>query len=212
MPASNHLLSARPALSPQPQILDAPAGNIKNHPVHLEPAIPNRLLNRKIRQQHLDPGIHIQLGDAHRPCRVVLDGVELLAVGGAHGLEGRQPGVEDAADARVAEGGDGAAAGGVAAEDDVLDFEVGDGEFDDGRGVDVGGGDDVGDVAVDEDVAGLEAEYGGFGAAGVGAAEPDWKPLALDRDEEGEGREDLRIWGDWPLASLGKKLGFWWAL
>lgn len=45
----------------------------------------------------------------------------------------------------------------MAAEDDVFDLEVGDGEFEGGGGVDVGGGDDVGEVAVDEDVAWLQA-------------------------------------------------------
>jgi len=55
----------------------------------------------------------------------------------------------------------------------VLYFEVRDGVFDDGAGVDVGGVDDVGDVAVHEDVAGLETEDGGFGDTGVGAAEPE---------------------------------------
>jgi hypothetical protein len=61
----------------------------------------------------------------------------------------------------------------MSAEHDVRDFEMLDGIFDDGRDGDVGGRDDVGDVAVDEDVAGLEAEDGGFGDAGVGAADPD---------------------------------------
>jgi hypothetical protein len=61
----------------------------------------------------------------------------------------------------------------VAAEDDVWYFDVLDGVFDDGGDWDVGWGDDVGDVAVDEDVTGLETEEGGFGDAGVGAADPD---------------------------------------
>jgi len=61
----------------------------------------------------------------------------------------------------------------MAAEDDVLNFEVHNGVFNDGGGVDVGGGDDIGDVAVDENVAGLEAEEGGFGDARVGTAEPE---------------------------------------
>ncbi len=43
------------------------------------------------------------------------------------------------------------------AENDVLDFKVCDGVFDDGGGVDVVGGDDVSDVTVDEYFAGLQA-------------------------------------------------------
>jgi hypothetical protein len=61
----------------------------------------------------------------------------------------------------------------VAAEDDVLNFQVGDGVFDYGSGVDIIRGDDVRDVAVDEYFAGLQTQEGGFGDAGVGAAEPD---------------------------------------
>jgi len=50
---------------------------------------------------------------------------------------------------------------------------VKDGEFDDGEEADVGRVDDVGDVAVGEDITRFQAEEGGFGGAGVGAAEPE---------------------------------------
>lgn len=59
------------------------------------------------------------------------------------------------------------------AHDDVLHFQIADRVLDHGLAVQVGRGEDVGDVAVDEDVAGLEAEHGGFGDAGVGAADPE---------------------------------------
>ena len=61
----------------------------------------------------------------------------------------------------------------MSAHDDVHDFEMRDGIGDDALAVDVGRGQDVGDVAVDEDVAGFEAEDGGFRDAGVGAADPE---------------------------------------
>ncbi len=50
-----------------------------------------------------------------------------------------------------------ASAGGVAADNDVLDLEVLDGVEDNALGVDIGRGDDVGDVSVYEDIAGLQA-------------------------------------------------------
>ena len=52
------------------------------------------------------------------------------------------------------------------ADDDVLDFEVRNCEGDHGLGGEVCGREDVGDVSVHEDVAGLEAEDGGFGNSG----------------------------------------------
>jgi hypothetical protein len=71
----------------------------------------------------------------------------------------------------------------------MLDLEVDDGVLDDGEGGQVGGGEDVGDVAVDEDVAGFETEDGGFGDAGVGAADPeDFGGLAF-----GEGGEEVGV-------------------
>ena len=74
------------------------------------------------------------------------------------------------------------------ADDDVRHLEVVDGVGDDGLAAEVGGREDVGDVAVDEDVAGPEAEEGGLGDAGVGAAEPeDLRVLAA-----GEGGEEVR--------------------
>ena len=71
----------------------------------------------------------------------------------------------------------------------MLHLDVLDGVGDHALAADVGGGQDVGDVAVDEDVAGVEAEEGGFGDAGVGAAEPeDLGLLAL-----GEGGEEVGL-------------------
>lgn len=75
------------------------------------------------------------------------------------------------------------------ADDDVRDLEVGEGVGDDGLGAEVRGRQDVGDVAVDEDVAGPEAEDGGFGDAGVGAAEPEDRGLLA----RGEGGEEVRV-------------------
>jgi len=87
----------------------------------------------------------------------------------AHGLE---PDVEDV-ELVVGEGGLDASAGGVAAEDDVLDLEVLDAELDGRQQGDVGGVDDVGDVAQHEDLTGLLAQHGGLGDARVAASYPE---------------------------------------
>lgn len=63
-------------------------------------------------------------------------------------------------------------AGGVAAQDDVLDLEMGHRVLDHARRVEIAVVDDVGDVAVHEHIAWLEPQDGGFRAARVGAADP----------------------------------------
>ena len=94
----------------------------------------------------------------------------------SHGL---QPQIEDI-ELLVAEGSGNAAAAGVAAQDDMLDLQMLDGELDDAEQAQIGGVDDIGNVAVGEDVAGLEAEHGGLGDARVGAADPqDGRRLAF---------------------------------
>lgn len=75
----------------------------------------------------------------------------------------------------------------MSAHDHMFHLQKRNGVGDDGLRVQVRGGQDVGDVAVHEDVARLEAEDGGFGDAGVGAADPeDLGGLAL-----GEGGEEV---------------------
>lgn len=61
----------------------------------------------------------------------------------------------------------------MAAQHNVLDFQVDDSVLDNGGGVDVGRGDEVADVTVDEDIAGLETEKGSFWNPGIGATEPE---------------------------------------
>lgn len=77
----------------------------------------------------------------------------------------------------------------MAAHDDVLHLDVGEGVGDDALAAEVGRRQHVGDVAVHEDVAGLEAEDGGLGDAGVGAAEPEDLGLLAG----GEGGEEVGV-------------------
>lgn len=55
----------------------------------------------------------------------------------------------------------------------MLNLEMGDGVFDDGGRAEVGWVEDVADVSVHEDITRFQAEEGGFGAASVGAANPE---------------------------------------
>lgn len=72
----------------------------------------------------------------------------------------------------VAESGVDTTTAGVAADKDVLDLEMGDGELYDGERVDVGRRDNIGNVAVHKDLTGLQAEDGGLGNTGVCASNP----------------------------------------
>lgn len=72
---------------------------------------------------------------------------------------------------------------------DVFHFQVPHGELHDAQQTEVRRVDDVGDVAVGEDVAGFEAEDGGLGLTGVGAAEPE----DLGRLAFGEGWEEVWV-------------------
>ena len=156
-----------------PELLDASAADIKEHTMDLEAALRNGFPDRRVVHEHLDSRLDVELGDADDTLLLVGDGVELLGVVVADRLEREQPGVKDTADAAVRESARGAAAGRVAAENNVLDLEVGDSVLDHGSGVDVGGGDNVGNVAVDKDVTGLHAQDCGLGAARVRATDPD---------------------------------------
>ena len=61
----------------------------------------------------------------------------------------------------------------MAADDDMLDFQMHDGIADDAERVQVAPVQNIGDIAVHEDIAGLEAQERGFRDAGVGAADPE---------------------------------------
>lgn len=77
----------------------------------------------------------------------------------------------------------------MAAHDDVLDLEVLRGILDHGKRVEIRGDQNVSDITVAEDIAGLEAENCGFGAAGVCTAYPeDFGRLAF-----AEFLEELRL-------------------
>lgn len=157
------------------EVADAPGANVKEGAMDLEAALLNGVADDGVGHEHGDAGLDVELGEAEGAPLVTLDiiaiiiiiiivvlggsrereGVDLLLVGGTQRLQGREPCVEDAANAGIREGGDGAAARRVPAQHDVLDLQVRDGVLDHGRRVDVGRRHDVGDVAVYEYVARL---------------------------------------------------------
>ncbi len=80
----------------------------------------------------------------------------------------------------------------------MRDLDVRDGVGDHALAADVRGREHVGDVAVHEDVARLEAQEGGFGDAGVGAAEPEDGGVLAFR----EGGEEVRVVGGGGLGPV----------
>ena len=140
-----------------------------------------------ILEQDLGAVAHVQL-DQLQGALLGVETVEQGQVFLADGPQRHQPGV-DQAEFLVVQGGGDASARGVAADDDVLDLEVLDGELDDRQRVDVRGGQDVGDVAVAEDLARFEAQDRRLRAARVGAADPqDLRGLAF-----AQGLEEFRV-------------------
>lgn len=121
----------------------------------------------------------------------------------AHGLE---PDIEQAKSG-VSKGGIDTATACVAADENVFDLEVSNGELNNGKRVDVGGCDDVGNVAVDKDLTGLQAQDGRLGDARVGATDPEnLGRLTLCRlgEEVGVGLDHL---GAPLLNALGEGVG-----
>ena len=157
--------------------------------VDLQTAVPDGVDNSRNAPEVVHTLLHVQLGQ-----RVLLvlraervQGIGVLLADLTHGLE---PDVQDV-ELVVGESGLDTSAGGVAAQDDVLDLEVLDAELDGGQQGDVGRVDHVGDVAQDEDLAGLLAQDGGLGDTGVAAADPqDVGRLAL-----GAVLEELGVFG-----------------
>jgi hypothetical protein len=128
-----------------------------------------------------DGGVHSQSVETAQNI-VLTESVGLLSLGThllqlfcvfhsqlAHGL---QPNVKQA-ESGVSEGGIDTTTASVAADENVFDLEVSNGELNDGKRVDVGGCDDVGNVAVDKDLTRLQAQDGGLGDARVGASDPE---------------------------------------
>lgn len=157
--------------------------------VNLQSALPDGVDNSRNAPEVVHTLLHVQLGE-----RVLLvlraervQGIGVLLADLTHGLE---PDVQDV-ELVVGESGLDTSAGGVAAQDDVLDLEVLDAELDGGQQGDVGRVDNVGDVAQDEDLTGLLTQDGGLGDTRVAAADPqDVGRLAL-----GAVLEELGVFG-----------------
>ena len=157
--------------------------------VNLQSALPDGVDNSRNAPEVVHTLLHVQLGE-----RVLLvlraervQGIGVLLADLTHGLE---PDVQDV-ELVVGESGLDTSAGGVAAQDDVLDLEVLDAELNGGQQGDVGRVDNVGDVAQDEDLTRLLAQDSGLGDARVAAADPqDVGRLAL-----GAVLEELGVFG-----------------
>lgn len=149
------------------QVVHAAAIQLKEDAVDLEAARLDGLQDGQVGHQRLDASLDVELGYAHGARLGVGDGGQLVRIRSPERSERSQPDVEHAANRRVAEGSVGPTTARVAAQDDVLDLEVGDGVLDHRRRVDVAAGHNVADVAVHEYIARLQAEDGRLGTAGV---------------------------------------------
>src|SRR5690554_3129344 len=113
---------------------------------------------------------HVELDQTSVALVLVFDGVELDAVEAVDVANLTEPAVEHAQVSGLHRGHD-ASATVVAADDDVIHFEVIDGVVDGGGDVQIGVRDQVCDVARHKDLPGLHAHDCGGGDAAVGAAD-----------------------------------------
>lgn len=152
---------------PRPHIINAP---MNLHP----PLIHHRSRNLRILPHNIHPRLHIRLHQ-HQPFLLIPLALKLplrLQLTSQF-PERHQPSIHRTPNLAVPQRRSGPAAGSMAADNYVADFQDVDGEEDDGLDGEIVGGDDVRDVPVDEYFARLGAQEGGFRAAGVGAAEPE---------------------------------------
>ena len=137
-----------------PQLPQQPRPNIINTPMNLQPILLLRLNHHRILPHRPNPRMHIRLHQLDRPFRL-LQMRPMMRILLPQPPHRRQPRIQKPY-TLIRERGINASTANVAANDDVLHFQVLDGVVDDRLGGDVGGGEDVGDVAVDENLAGVE--------------------------------------------------------
>lgn len=123
--------------------------------MNLQVPLHHRINNSRILQKHTDAPSDVQI-DHLESAVLLIEAFEQLSIGETEVSEWHEPGVYEAK-FLVVKGCSDTATASVAADDDVLDFEVLDSVLDNREGVDVGGDEDVGDVSVAEDVTGLKA-------------------------------------------------------
>lgn len=135
--------------------------------------------------------------------------LESLQVLFADLAQGHQPRVEDTK-LLVTQCRSDTSAACMAAQNNMLDAQVTDGILDDRRRAQVGRVQDVGDVTVDKDIARLEAQDGGLGAARVGAADPeDFGALADRKAGEEVGLLTGGFGGPFLVLAQGSEVSVW---
>ena len=145
--------------------------DVVNDTVQFQLALVHGINDSRVHSQNLKTAQDVVLTETQSLALLCVELLQLLGVLHSKLTHGLQPNVQQS-QSGVSESGVNTTAAGVAADEDVLNLQVCDGEFNDGERVDVGCGDDVGNVAVDKDLTGLQAEDGRFGNARVGAANP----------------------------------------
>ena len=127
---------------------------IINTPMHLQSRRLLRLNHNRILPHRPNPRLHILLHKLNRPL-LLIQMLPMMLILLPQPPHRRQPRIQQA-QTPIRQRGINPAAANMAADDDVLHFEVLDGVVDDGLGGDVRGGEDVGDVAVHEYLAWIE--------------------------------------------------------
>ena len=135
------------------QFLQLPVCNIVDHAMYLQAPRVDSVNYFRILSHSLHPLFHVRLDQPSRLLLVVQPAPIRACTQFLSQFSQRQQPQIESGQFRISQGRGCTSAACVAANDNMLDFDVGDGESDDGLRAQVGSGEDIGNVAVDEDVA-----------------------------------------------------------
>jgi len=146
--------------------------NVVDDTVQLQVALGHGVDDGRVHSQSVETAQNVELTESVGLLSLRSHLLQLFCVLHSQLAHGLQPNVEKTKSG-VSKGGIDTTTAGVAADENVFDLEVSNGELNDGKRVDVGGCDDVGNVAVDENLARLQTQNGGFGDTRVSASDPE---------------------------------------
>lgn len=133
-----------------------------NRRMNLQTSISDGFLHSFVLHDCPSSSRNTELSQANRTSGTIHNGIQFRLVSIANNPERRKPSIENAPELSACESAYAASAVGMAANDDMFNFDVAHGKLNNRNSVEVCGIDDVGDISVNKSLAGLEAKNGGL--------------------------------------------------